>query len=803
MLISPSKMMDEYANLHYLEELFAKNWWTISLRSSTDERIGTIKRLKSTSTMSNLCHLCRVIDWEYLIFGSENTGFKKAFAETVCLGPRSEVLHRAHGGCPVCTNIVQPLVEDVEQRFEDPQTREGCVHIDVSESSTQEAAPLGNKSYVLYASVRPQEPTKGHQIGVVNNDENSTSRERGFASRLNAVLIDSDLSMYRSVSQYVDHSRCCKWLDTCFSQHELCNTAHERDESSPIKLIDVNQRCVVHFPRKGHLQYVALSYVCGPGYSLCILQGSNAWKRDPDGNSRHPLPISMPATLEDAISVTKSLNITYLWVDSICIAQDDEAEKSAQIGRMFHIYNDASVCIISAAGTDSHTPLAGVPIARTQSPHRKVTIKNELHLGLPFASLGTVLAEYRYMERAWTYQELLLSKRTIIFTAEECFFYCAQSTSRESRVERQGQDLEAETWASIAPESKSHLIGNAVTMRKTTDPAQLCRLFAAAAQEYSSRKLSFQEDAINAFYGMLSLFEQLFSRQSICACPESMLLNCFTWRDPRVNTPASELSTRRMCKKISDTAVLPSWTWSSYDGPMHITAIPYCYTQSACQIYRPPSLPNQLVKLFPRVYDGLCCTCCKTEHQIKVLHPMPLIVRTKTITMSIDADGDDEMMPGQADLSTIDGQYLGPCDFRGQSSLNQLHRTEVTFMQIYAAHSKNKPTHVAALVLRSCRLLDSLQDVPGAHVQDVVTNLVQPQNKLTQIAIEPPLSSSATNSSFSQSLLHEGCPEALQNKADSKLDPKTILVASRLGIAFINYKQWTQLQSRDSILFLI
>ena len=456
---------------------------------------------------------------------------------------------------------------------------------------------------------------------------------------------------------------------------------HNRNATDSIKLIEVTKRRVVHFAEKGNIDYATLSYVCGPGYSLCVLSGSDGWAKDEEGNLYHPLPLRMPATLGDAMNVTQQLGLKYLWVDSICIAQDDEDEKQAQIARMYNIYSDASVCIISAGGLDSHTPLPGVSVARDALSHRSVKVKEGMNIGLPLSVLGNALAKYRYMARCWTYQELLLSQRLLFFTTDEVYFYCTEATYRESRVER-GQSLEAETWASLAPESKSYLIGNAVTMRKTTDPAKLCGLFAAAAQEYSSRILSYQEDALGAFYGLLQLFTELSgANETVGGCPGSMLLNGLTWKDPRTNTPAQQIAKRRMCTKTPGTAVLPSWVWCSYDGPVKLRATPHCYEQSVCQIYQPLSehtVPQS--SLYGILHNH---SCSIDSHSLPISNHIYLPVRSRTAILTVFADGDEQLMPGQADLSDSEGESLGPCDFRGQCTLNELHESEVTFLQLF------------------------------------------------------------------------------------------------------------------------
>lgn len=49
-----------------------------------------------------------------------------------------------------------------------------------------------------------------------------------------------------------------------------------------------------------------------------------------------------------------------MWVDAVCIAQDDETEKTATIGIMDRIYASAILTIVAASGVDGNAGLAGV-----------------------------------------------------------------------------------------------------------------------------------------------------------------------------------------------------------------------------------------------------------------------------------------------------------------------------------------------------------------------------------------------------------------------------------------------------------
>lgn len=69
---------------------------------------------------------------------------------------------------------------------------------------------------------------------------------------------------------------------------------------------------------------------------------------------------NLPRTVEDAITVTKNLDYRYLWVDELCIEQNDSSHRASQIGKMDRIYKGADLTIVAACGDNKNYGLPGV-----------------------------------------------------------------------------------------------------------------------------------------------------------------------------------------------------------------------------------------------------------------------------------------------------------------------------------------------------------------------------------------------------------------------------------------------------------
>ena len=60
------------------------------------------------------------------------------------------------------------------------------------------------------------------------------------------------------------------------------------------------------------------------------------------------LDAPLPRTIRDAIHLTQLLGEKYLWIDALCIKQDDAEFKTARILEMDQIYTASALTIIAA-----------------------------------------------------------------------------------------------------------------------------------------------------------------------------------------------------------------------------------------------------------------------------------------------------------------------------------------------------------------------------------------------------------------------------------------------------------------------
>tara|TARA_R110002003_G_scaffold351_2_gene18882 strand:- start:236 stop:820 length:585 start_codon:yes stop_codon:yes gene_type:complete len=130
---------------------------------------------------------------------------------------------------------------------------------------------------------------------------------------------------------------------------------HNKSLPSGFRVIDVYRRCVTEIE---DCDFLALSYVWGPknNHSL-VARTNNINELKIDGSLD---VVALPQTIVDAMTICEHLQQRYLWVDRLCIVQDDLKDKMHQIGQMGHIYSSALFVIIAAHGDAANFGIPGV-----------------------------------------------------------------------------------------------------------------------------------------------------------------------------------------------------------------------------------------------------------------------------------------------------------------------------------------------------------------------------------------------------------------------------------------------------------
>ena len=128
-----------------------------------------------------------------------------------------------------------------------------------------------------------------------------------------------------------------------------------------------------------HAPYIALSYVWGAGSPSYRLNSSNLSKY------KHGIDTStLPRQISDAIQFTRNMGVQYLWVDALCVDQDNPTEVSEELDRFVQYYSNSSMVICALQPSTPFSQLKWEPNQRLDIPPYSI---------LRSGSLGDALAE--------------------------------------------------------------------------------------------------------------------------------------------------------------------------------------------------------------------------------------------------------------------------------------------------------------------------------------------------------------------------------------------------------------------------
>ncbi|KAI3339834.1 heterokaryon incompatibility protein-domain-containing protein [Ustulina deusta] len=145
---------------------------------------------------------------------------------------------------------------------------------------------------------------------------------------------------------------------------------------------------------------------------------------------------SMSQTFQDLIALVHGLKLArYIWIDALCIIQDDLADWEREAARMTTVYRNAWLTVVSAAGDSCYS---GFLARKPAPPHAVVPCSLDGHTPEDCYFILYPLDEHRYWDaglptqlhgstwprRAWTLQEDLMSTRVLYFGAETAYFRC-------------------------------------------------------------------------------------------------------------------------------------------------------------------------------------------------------------------------------------------------------------------------------------------------------------------------------------------------------------------------------------------
>ncbi|KAI1172795.1 HET-domain-containing protein [Nemania sp. FL0916] len=370
------------------------------------------------------------------------------------------------------------------------------------------------------------------------------------------------------------------WIEDCTTHHHCGAVA--APPTLPTRVVDTGLhggpiRVVEGASRHG--RYICLSHCWGQERPLMTVS------KTLQNHMREISWDSIPATFQEAISISKKLGIQYLWIDSLCIIQDSKEDWERESSKMADIYRNSYVTLAAASSKDSKGGLGldkprqpGATLNGTTSdgkpysirvqcsiqPHAHIddaTPKDGIQHPVPPTTstsmdFGGALGVFPLLTRAWVFQERLLSPRFLQFGRDELLWDC-----RESMLCECGQ-------------RPPDLPYNQVTVKKNEDGNEdgdgdglLAHKWRKIVEVYCALNLTCPDDKLPALSGLAKLVRE--RKQKPRATTTTMYL-AGLWSD------SLELDLvwiacggpERQSQEVDDNDeyIAPSWSWASVHG---------------------------------------------------------------------------------------------------------------------------------------------------------------------------------------------------------------------------------------------
>lgn len=292
----------------------------------------------------------------------------------------------------------------------------------------------------------------------------------------------------------------------------------------------------------------------------------------------------LPATIRDAIELARFLGVQYLWIDALCIIQDDTQDWLNESAQMSTVYAQAFLTI-SASSVDSSRfsflhqsrrnieALISVQRENTSDQHQRSADDNSATVvGVRRSPSSGFHQEHGRdivdpsMCRAWTLQEYVLSTRVVSFSTDELQWTCRTLRACECGYpEELGSPRMEELQRSLETRGKVELMEGA--NQGGLDRMSTCLDFWNKMVEgYCRRDLSWMRDKLPALSGVAHEFARILDKELASTGDKPPLRYLAGLWDTSIHRQLCWRRGNSSHDDIIEEYRAPTWSWASVEG---------------------------------------------------------------------------------------------------------------------------------------------------------------------------------------------------------------------------------------------
>lgn len=345
------------------------------------------------------------------------------------------------------------------------------------------------------------------------------------------------------------------WLGQCENKHPGCRTDQVQFPTRLIYLEARKSRIVDTLSIPKRPRYLALSHCWGTIKLMRLLKANSQ-----DMHARIQED-DLCQTFKDALYITRALGFYYIWIDSLCIIQDDPDDWRKEASKMCGVYSGSTLTLAASSAPDG-----SYGCLRNRSPE---TLRRIRRYSIPIPVNG-ISRMYDFLDlklheeniqksplstRGWVLQERVLSPRTLHFTDMQLYWECNEKIACETFQE------------------KLHYTEPDDLTERTNHRA----LWASIVHHYTRRNLKYGSDKLIAMSGMAQWVHHQTGDQYLAGLWKKSLELQLIWEFEGSHGQYFE-------------GRAPSWSWAAYDGAIDMldqmpTASRFLVSLVATEIY--------------------------------------------------------------------------------------------------------------------------------------------------------------------------------------------------------------------------
>ncbi|TDZ51540.1 hypothetical protein CTRI78_v007610 [Colletotrichum trifolii] len=395
----------------------------------------------------------------------------------------------------------------------------------------------------------------GSPSGIVFHVK-SEQDARSAALRLGGMF--SNLAVHRAIEEVPSGQssidQIATWIRRCEDSHTRCQREVPRLPTRVVEVGADDETCRLYESEGECAEYMALSHCWGKITILTTL------KNNIEAHTNCIKLETLPKTFQEAIKATRSLGIRYLWIDSLCIVQDDADDWAKESAMMASIYRNAYLTLAATAANDGSEGLFkprqvdtySYTLEDTPDASNEVTIyatlqrKHDCLRGFDDLSESN-LGSLPLMTRAWCFQERILSSRILHFAADEMVWECQEATSCECDLL---DDYPQYDWGTL---NGADAVAQEVPDRTLFRLPNVEKHWFRVIRSYTVLNITKDFDRLPALSGIASTL--IPADEYMAGIRQSRALEDLLWSSAETPPP-----------RRPETYVAPSWSWASVMG---------------------------------------------------------------------------------------------------------------------------------------------------------------------------------------------------------------------------------------------